>query len=510
MASKRGGGYAYKFVTAPEESLFCYLCQLVSRDPLLSVCCGTNFCKQCLERRASETSVCPACNDMDVNFTAFPNKMSDREIKKLIVLCTNNERGCNWRDELIKLEDHVTSCEMQDVKCPLKCEATLKRAKLDNHLNNECPCRQTNCEHCYITGEYHVIMGQHRDQCPKLPLNCPNDCGLTDIIRSEMEEHLKKCPLQKTICKYHNIGCKVMLTSEDQDEHDEACMKEHFQLMSKELVVAKEELIDANLRLNRANQFTEQTRNELIEAKQKASKTEQSIEKVMDELSHAKEELLIAKSKVNKVEQNTGSMQKEFEVRLLKIQEEYHQWKKTSCSVFSGITPSLDWQTKLIVSSMLLEQSNVITPVVVKVADVSEKIKNDETFRSAPFFTHSFGYVASLLVTPNGVDEYKGSQVSIGISILSGPNDEKLIWPLKGQFTVILLNQVKNGNHRFQKLSMDYGKSNTDSTSSSSAAAASYVCKAFCSHTTLFSVSAVCKYHIGDTLYVQVQYLNTQ
>ena len=113
-----------------------------------------------------------------------------------------------------------------------------------------------------------MIMGQHRDQCRKLPLSCPNDCGLTDIIRSEMEEHLKKCPLQKTICKYHNIGCKAMLTSEDQDEHDEACMKEHFQLMSKELVVAKEELMDAKLRMNRTKQITEQVRNELALTKE--------------------------------------------------------------------------------------------------------------------------------------------------------------------------------------------------------------------------------------------------
>ena len=509
MASQREGGYSYKFVTAPEESLFCHLCQLVARDAQLSVCCGTNFCKQCLGRRASETSGCPACNDVNVVLTAFPNKMSDREIKKLIVLCVNNDDGCDWRDELVKLEDHVASCEMQDVECPLKCRAKLKRVKQDDHLKNECPHRQTNCEHCCMTGEHHVIIGQHRDQCPKLPLSCPNDCGLTDIIRSEMDEHLKKCPLQKTICKYHNIGCKAVLTNENQDEHDEACMKEHFQLMSKELTHTRKELTDTNLRLNRANQFTEQTRNELMEVKLKASKTEQSIEKVTGELLHTKEELVIAQAKVSKVEQNTENMQKEFEARLLKVQGEYHQWKKTSCSVLSSTLPSLDWQTKLIVSGMLLEQLDIVAPVVVKVTSVSAMIKNDETFQSATFFTHNFGYVACLLVTPNGVGHLKGSQLSVSISILNGPNDEKLIWPLKGQFTVILLNQVKNSNHLYQILSRDSGKGNTDSVSPSSTTAASYVRKAFCTQTTLFSVSPARKYLIGDTLYMQVHYSST-
>ena len=44
------------------------------------------------------------------------------------------------------------------------------------------------------------------------------------------------------VAKYHNIGCKVMLRSEDEDEHDEACMKEHLQLMSEHLIATKEEI----------------------------------------------------------------------------------------------------------------------------------------------------------------------------------------------------------------------------------------------------------------------------
>ena len=84
-------------------------------------------------------------------FASFPNKMSEREVKKLIVLCVNSEEGCEWKDELGKLEDHVAICEMHGVGCPLKCETTLKRANLDNHCKNECPCRQTNCKHCHIT-----------------------------------------------------------------------------------------------------------------------------------------------------------------------------------------------------------------------------------------------------------------------------------------------------------------------------------------------------------------------
>ena len=499
------GGYSYKFATTPPEVLFCHLCQLVSRDPQLSVCCGTNFCKQCVEKKTSEEGGCPSCNDTKP-LIAFPNKMSDREIKKLIVLCCNNEEGCDWKDQLEKLEDHMTICEMQDVECALKCGTKLKRPVLDYHLNNECPLRQATCEYCHVTKEYHVIVGQHKDQCPKLPLSCPNDCGLADIIRSQMDEHLKKCPLQKTVCRYHNIGCKAMLASQEQDEHDEACMKEHFQLMSNELVFAKEELADAKLKVNRANQFTEQVRNELMDVKLKASNAEQSVEKLMDELSLTKEQLSTAKEKIGIAEQQTENMQKEFEAKLQKIQQDYYQWKQATCSVFSGILPSLNWQTKLMVSSILVEQSSIMAPVIVRVKNISEMIKNNETFQSPLFFTHCFGYIVCLFVTPNGLDDHKGTHVSVGISILSGPNDAKLSWPLRGQFTVTLLNQIRNNNHRVSTLTVASGTVNTEASYSTGG----YVCKAFISHPDLFSTSSVRKYHMDDTIYIQVQYLGTK
>ena len=310
--------------------------------------------------------------------------MSDREIKNLVVLCVNNGQGCGWKDELTKLEDHVSTCDMQDVECSSKCGATLKRLKLHDHLVNECPCRQAICEYCCMTGEHHVIVGEHRDWCPKLLLSCPNDCGLTDITRSQMDEHLKKCPLQKTVCKYDNIGCKAMLASEEQDEHDEACMKEHFQLMSNELVSTKGELADVKLRVNKAAEQV--TKEELTDAKVKAGKAEQSLEKVIDELTCTKEELVIAKVKISKMEQSTERMQKEFETRLLKIQEEFFQWKEVSCSVFCGMLPSFDWQTKLTVSSMLVEQSNIVTPVIIRIIQMSQRrLTTMKRFRVLPF-----------------------------------------------------------------------------------------------------------------------------
>ena len=109
------GGYACKFVITPPGALLCQICQLVAHDPQLSVCCGNNFCKTCLDK-ANTDEGCPTCDDKECFFTTFPNKLSDREIKKLLIWCKNNEKGCGWRDELVNLEDHLSTCEFEEIE----------------------------------------------------------------------------------------------------------------------------------------------------------------------------------------------------------------------------------------------------------------------------------------------------------------------------------------------------------------------------------------------------------
>ena len=105
-------------------------------------------------------------------------------------------------------------------------------------------------------------------------------------------------------------------------------------------------------------------------------------------------------------------------------------------------------------------------------------------------------------MTLNGVDEHRGSQVSASVSILSGPDDAKLSWPLRGQFTVSLLNQVKNSAHRAQTLGLDSVRVNKESST------ARFVCNRLISHTELFAAASTCKYLVDDTMYIQVQYMS--
>jgi len=79
------GGYDYKFVEIVPDMLICNICFLPSRDPYLTVCCGHVFCNSSLYNGLTVIWVCPMCRSKE--FTTFPNKQVDREVKNLLVLC---------------------------------------------------------------------------------------------------------------------------------------------------------------------------------------------------------------------------------------------------------------------------------------------------------------------------------------------------------------------------------------------------------------------------------------
>lgn len=447
---KQGGGYACKFIITPPGALLCQICQLVARDPQLSVCCGNNFCKSCLEK-VTVKERCPTCNDNESFFTTFPNKLSDREIKKLLIWCTNNEKGCGWRDELGNFEDHLILCEYEDVECLRKCGAMVERQKVDDHLNNACPYRQVECEHCHVTGEYHVIVGQHVERCPDVLLSCPNECGLTDIKRSKFKDHLQNCPLQKINCKYHGMGCEAKILIGSQDEHDEVFMKEHFQLMRNELANTKEELQDLKLQVGdkeyykswaTRHRFLQPAKNEAHEEAQVVIKQEHVEYKKGNAENHT---VLLELDTVTK--------------ELQKTQNEFAQWKKQNNFLLHQILGTMKWQTRLELLSALINNPDlqVAAPVVIKVEEVAVKKEFKMVYKSPPFFTVPNGNKVCLCILPGGSGNWVSS---FSINIM---NLDRADTKLNGTFTVSLLNQLDDVEHCCTKLKYESNKESQSS-----------------------------------------------
>ena len=92
--------------------------------------------------------------------------------------------------------------------------------------------------------------------------------------------------------------------------------------------------------------------------------------------------------------------------------------------------------------------------VTVAMTDFQKKKSANSTYMSPLFYTHPHGYHMALLVYANGFDARKGTHVSAAIIVLKGKYDAGLKWPIVGQLTIAMLNQLEDKNHRSDVLNI--------------------------------------------------------
>ena len=527
-------GYDYNFVDTPHNRYICNVCHLPSRDPYLSVCCGHVFCKFCLDnvKKASAiTNACPVCRDEE--FVTFPNRQLDREIRSLHIYCTNKEKGCKWQGELNDINNHLGNsggCQFEGVKCSNECGKMIERRYLTNHVKTECPSRKINCQYCHDTGEHQFIEGQHKEECPKLPLLCPNKCEVGSVPREDMEMHRKKCqleviecsnecgkmierryltshvetecprrkvncqychdtgehqfiegqhkeecpkfplpcpnkckvvtfprenmeahrkecPLEMIQCEYHNVGCKVMIARQDQEKHKKEKMEEH-------LMMTKHKLTDTEGTLANTN-------NQLASALQRISTLEVLLYQITDRAV----------------------------------------FRPTSVVLVS----SAEWSVKLAAMTVVSKSGDQECPVIFKVSQFNNKKENNVTWYSDSFYTHNKGYKMCLRVDAAGICNGKGTHLSAFLYLMKGPHDDELTWPLRGKFEMKLLNQISDSKHCSKLLTYDGNTPlDNDKRVTKSDRAAGWGSYCFISNENLHKTTPTCQYLKDDCLFFQV------
>ena len=374
------GGYEYTFVDPPPDRCICNICHHPSREPYMTgECCrGQTICKSCLDRwqlrNTRRPSRCPVCGKKG-NCNPHPNYPIEREIKSLKVYCTNKKKGCKWQGELRDINNHLGNsdgCKFEKVKCSNKCGKMIERRYLNKHIKTGCLCRKVNCQYCHDTGEHQFIEGQHKEECPKLPLPCPNKCEAGIILREDMEAHRNECPLEMIHCEYYNVGCKrIKLARKDLEKHDNDMMKEHLMMTKNELTNIKSQL-DVALR---------QITNLMV---------------------------------------------------LVKAQ----------------LCPdTMDPDMRSVQLDAMVTTLTCVCPVAFKMTEYSDKKENDLLWCSDTFYSHNNGYRMCLEVDAVGYGDGEDTHLSVGLSLKKGPHDDKLRWPLRGEFEIALLNQISDSEH---------------------------------------------------------------
>ena len=248
----------WDFVDPPSEEFFCPMCKQILREPMLTDCCGSHFCKGCIEPIKDTQKPCPECNQPD--FLSIINKNMMKRVSELDVLCPLKGRGCHWKGEVGSRELHLdpkneNSCEFLDVECTYGCGEDMEKYELAEHLNRFCQKRPYKCEHCGLDGVYITIVSDHIPICPKYPLHCQNECGQEAVPRADYDQHLAECPEQDVQCQFHHIGCEKKVKRKNLARHQQEDVYAHLSLQT---AFATQQLSERDQKLEELSRSWEQ------------------------------------------------------------------------------------------------------------------------------------------------------------------------------------------------------------------------------------------------------------
>ena len=346
--------------------------------------CGRSFQQQhlidhveneCIRRSIS----CSLC------YTSGEHQFIEGQHKKYcpkFPLTCPNECGTSMLRE--DIDEHRKTCPLEKVNCPNNCGISSPRQSLNVHVASECPCRTVNCQHCHTSGEYQLINGQHKDDCPKFPLSCPNNCKVETIPREEMQAHLDTtCPQMIVQCEYHLVGCEARVTRGDLEKHKKESMEAHLSMTLQQLKT-----------------------------------THATMNKVTADFH----------TRINEIE---AAMQ----TKVNKLESKVH--------LDSTLVESLVGKWVYKIHSQALDPSLKVIPLIVKMSEfISQQLWSTDYF-----FTHTEGYKIKLSMTIVKAVLAQLTYFSLSIYITDGPYDNNLPWPMTGMFKITLLNQIRDDEH---------------------------------------------------------------
>ena len=145
-----------------------------------------------------------------------------------------------------------------------------------------------------------------------------------------------------------------------------------------------------------------------------------------------------------------------------------------------------------------------VVPIVIKYTGFGNDKDNNENWYSEGFYTGIGGYKVRLNIYPNG--DGKSTDLSVFINLMPGANDGALEFPLRGTFTVTILNHLEDNNHH--TMSIPFGDNTSERCSCRQYKLDDYNGRGynkFISHSSLgFNQDCNTKYLHHDTVYFRV------
>ena len=146
-------------------------------------------------------------------------------------------------------------------------------------------------------------------------------------------------------------------------------------------------------------------------------------------------------------------LQNNIDIKLTQTESKLKQLLSLSESVYvsynSNHSDGSLWPLILFMANEISDQ--VAPAAILKMSNFAKMKKNKEIWHSNSFFAFQRGYKMRLEVSAAGSNDGEGTHVSVYLHLMKGPHDDKLEqsghWPLRGTFTIELLNQLSDNNH---------------------------------------------------------------
>ncbi|KXJ29097.1 TNF receptor-associated factor 4 [Exaiptasia diaphana] len=227
-------------VSPPDKKYVCLKCDEILREPVQIKECGHRLCFHCYEdiRFGEESPVCPEDqNEFDRDTPPDIDKAFKREIEELQVKCKNVGSGCSWEGPMIEFQAHVKECDYEDILCEYDCGASYQRRYNQKHVDKECGKKIISCTYCndrFLRED----KKSHLEDCPKIPVMCPNKCDKkVTFPREELEKHItEECNRAKINCDFEDVCCEHKASREKMIKHYTKEITNHVRLLHDRLM----------------------------------------------------------------------------------------------------------------------------------------------------------------------------------------------------------------------------------------------------------------------------------
>ena len=494
-------GYQCEFKDSVHDNFYCKKCTLVSRRLTYTSCCGESYCHACITDIQQQDQPCLECGHQ--NFTTIKPLKYQRQMDCLNVYCSMRGRGCGWSGMLGQLDAHLdpdqNNCQHVDIKCPLNCQQTIPKNKLEEHVAMECVKRDYVCQYCDYKATYEVMVDTHWPECIYFPLQCPNFCGVT-CERDVMEHHMRVCRRGEVACELSSMGCDARFEREEQEEHARKNYQKHLTMvaatsvkMNQQLhqkVLEKEEklqeqekkLQEQEEKLEEQNEKLQEWEEKMQEQEEKQQEQEEKLQELEEKVVEQEEKLLEQKDKLQEQEkkwqeqqEKLPELEEKLEEQKEKQQEQEEKLQELEEKLREKEEKLLEQEDKLQEQEKKRQEQQEKLPELEKKLQEQEKklqeqIKEVTTFinlkrrfamenfsiekkkdmphgwKSPVMYTHVCGYKFCVGIDANGYGDIHGKAIGAELWFMQGEYDHQLKWPAQANFTIELLNQHGGDN----------------------------------------------------------------